>query len=117
MYFGDQTSEGGIIMVFVFVEGFWGIYVDVSIRESFLILRERRENLLRPRVSFELAVLGLLVESLRKWRNRCAMCEQIFEFSGSLSIREREARKVCRKHAGSVVGHTLKVEACLPQKL
>ena len=81
-------------MVFVLVGGFWGIYVDVSIGESFLVLRERREDLLRPRVSFKLYVLGLLVESFREWRNMCAMCERIFEFSGSLSVREREARKV-----------------------
>ena len=68
-------------------------------------------------MSFKLYVLGLLVESLREWWNMCAMCERIFEFSGSLSVREREARKVCIKHTGSVVGHTFKIEVCLPKKL
>ena len=45
------------------------------------------------------------------------MCEIIFEFRRSLVVREKEARKVCRKHTGYVVGHTFKIEVCSPQKL
>ena len=55
----------------------------------FLIFREKCADFLFPIASFELAVLGLLVVSLRNWRRRCATNGSGFEFSGAINVQEK----------------------------
>ena len=75
-----------------------------------LVLRERCAYLLRPRVSFILAVLVFLVGSSCDCWRRCLTSGSVFELDMGIIVREREARKLRIKNTGSVVAHNFKIK-------
>ena len=116
MSFGEGPVGGGSLWCFSF--GVFGrIWVVENVGEIFSGFERKACRFTVSKSVIKIVWLGLLVGVSCNWRRRCAMCGSGFEFSGSVIVGEREAKKMCIKRTGSVVGHNFKIEECLPQNL